>query len=134
MKIDPDNFYLVIKPHRKTTDFEEVFIEEQRNLTDLKNLFEIYKTEDIHGIYNDPIEARTEADLLWRKHGMTSDNTAINPNNAERRFSGFIKELTKISNKYQIAIQSTGGVSIFNDKEKIKYDEDHTSGDLNAYW
>lgn len=52
----------------------------------------------------------------------------------EIRFAGFISELENISKKYGIEIHSTGGVFIYDEKIKeIKYQTDHTSGDLETY-
>lgn len=51
----------------------------------------------------------------------------------EKRFRNFVIELTKLSKKYAIAIESTGGVRIFPDSgyvADIQYGTDATSGDL----
>ena len=53
----------------------------------------------------------------------------------EKRFDFFCKELGKISKKYGVLIQSTGGVIILSDEDKSEiknlfYVNDHTSGDL----
>ncbi len=50
------------------------------------------------------------------------------------RFGKFVKDLERISSKHGIAIQSVGGVYIFDDPIKITYDKDHTSGDLIPSW
>ena len=49
------------------------------------------------------------------------------------RFKEFTKELAKLSKKYKIAVDSTGGVRIFKkdaDLSNIEYSTDPTSGDL----
>lgn len=49
----------------------------------------------------------------------------------QERFEKFIKELEKISVKYNIIIRSIGGVAILEeDINMIEYSKDHTSGDL----
>jgi len=54
-------------------------------------------------------------------------------NEISKKFQDFGDKLEKISNKYKIAINSIGGVNIFDKKIKkeIKYDCDYTSGDIN---
>ena len=51
----------------------------------------------------------------------------------EVNFQGFVKELTELSKKYNVAISSTGGVHIYDPNEDlsdIKYTTDSSSGDL----
>ena len=61
-------------------------------------------------------------------------NEAFNANkDEEKRFLEFTKELAKISKKYKIAIESTGGVYIFKEDvnlDNLEYSTDATSGDL----
>jgi len=51
-----------------------------------------------------------------------------------QRFSKFIDELQKLSLKYDIMIQSTGSVNIYQPGEikTISYSKDYTSGDLDV--
>ena len=53
----------------------------------------------------------------------------------QERFEAFTEELSKLSNKYGIAIQSVGGVRIFEEGEllEVRYSNDSTSGDLYHY-
>lgn len=52
----------------------------------------------------------------------------------EKRFEGFVTELEGLSKKYGIEIRAVGGVYIYNENIKeIKYQTDHTSGDLETY-
>jgi len=53
----------------------------------------------------------------------------------QERFEAFTEELSKLSNKYGIAIQSVGGVRIFEEGEllEVRYSNDSTSGDLYPY-
>jgi len=53
----------------------------------------------------------------------------------QERFELFTAELSKLSNKYGITIQSVGGVRIFEEGEllEVKYSNDYTSGDLYPY-
>jgi len=44
-------------------------------------------------------------------------------------YNNFIKELTILSKKYGVVVQSTGGVMI-GKVEQIEYGTDYTSGDL----
>ncbi|MBR09460.1 MAG: hypothetical protein CMP48_17465 [Rickettsiales bacterium] len=50
------------------------------------------------------------------------------------RFRKFVKDLERISTENGIAIQSVGGVYIFDGPIKITYHKDHTSGDLLPSW
>lgn len=47
----------------------------------------------------------------------------------QERFEKFVKELEKISIKYQVILFVTGGV-IMDEFDMIKYSKDYTSGDL----
>lgn len=53
----------------------------------------------------------------------------------QQRFELFVSELEKISNKYKISLDCTGGVSIFQENSNIEitYDNDSSSGDLLSY-
>jgi len=53
----------------------------------------------------------------------------------QERFELFTKELSKLSNKYGVTIQSVGGVRIFAKGEllEVEYSSDSTSGDLFPY-
>ena len=53
----------------------------------------------------------------------------------QQRFEAFTKELSELSNKYSITIQSIGGVIIFEEGEllEVEYSNDSTSGDLFPY-
>lgn len=48
----------------------------------------------------------------------------------EKNFRKFTEELAKLSKKYGVALQVTGGVMI-GEIDRIEYDCDPTSGDLN---
>jgi len=53
----------------------------------------------------------------------------------QERFELFTEELSKLSNKYGVTIQSIGGVRIFAEGEllEVQYSSDSTSGDLYPY-
>ena len=53
----------------------------------------------------------------------------------QERFELFTEELSKLSMKYGITIQSIGGVRIFEEGEllEVEYSNDSTSGDLYPY-
>jgi len=53
----------------------------------------------------------------------------------QKRFEAFTEELSKLSMKYSITIQSIGGVTIFEEGEllEVRYSNDSTSGDLYPY-
>jgi len=53
----------------------------------------------------------------------------------QERFELFIAELSKLSMKYGITIQSSGGVRIFAEGEllEVEYSSDSTSGNLYHY-
>lgn len=55
-------------------------------------------------------------------------------NEMRQRFAKFIDELQKLCLKYDIVIESTGGVSIYqpNEIKTITYSKDYTSGDLDV--
>jgi len=50
----------------------------------------------------------------------------------QERFELFTKELSELTMKYGITIQSVGGVRIFEEGEllEVEYSSDYTSGDL----
>lgn len=50
------------------------------------------------------------------------------------RFQAFTKQLGHLSSKYGIAVRSVGGVYFFEGPIKIKYSDDHTSGNLDPLW
>lgn len=47
----------------------------------------------------------------------------------QKQFTKFVNELKKLSKKYGVAIQSTGGIAL-GEIEDIIYSNDFTSGDL----
>jgi len=53
----------------------------------------------------------------------------------QERFELFTEELSKLTMKYGITIQSVGGVRIFEEGEllEVEYSSDSTSGDLYPY-
>lgn len=55
-------------------------------------------------------------------------------NEEQKRFEQFTKELAKLSKKYGIVLQVTGGVYIEKDGDikSIVYTDDASSGDLNS--
>lgn len=50
--------------------------------------------------------------------------------NQQQRFTQFTSELAKLSEKHGIAIQSIGGITIYDDPIDIQYTNDASSGDL----
>lgn len=48
----------------------------------------------------------------------------------EKRFQRFVSELETISNRYGIAVTVTGGVDDVPETAVVKYQRDHTSGDI----
>jgi hypothetical protein len=56
----------------------------------------------------------------------------------EQNFNRFMVELTKISLKYGVSIQCTGGVDIFDPQDEPIFegykDIDYTSGDIEPDW
>ena len=50
------------------------------------------------------------------------------------RFQVFIKQLGHLSSKYGIAVRSVGGVYFFDGPIRIRYSDDHTSGNLDPLW
>jgi len=50
----------------------------------------------------------------------------------KQRFDGFVTGLEKLSAKYGVVLQVTGGVVIYDEGEikSVRYDRDYTSGDL----
>ncbi|WP_148639270.1 hypothetical protein [Aquimarina longa] len=134
MKIDMENIYIVMQPYPQIEDFEEIFIDAQRNLADLQDLFSGgIRADTIYGIYTDRKSALKDAKKLWntilKEKGMST-----NTENQRTRFQKFVTALEKLSNTHNIAIQSIGGVYIFDKPVDITYDADHTSGDLIATW
>ncbi|WP_271729087.1 hypothetical protein [Aquimarina algiphila] len=133
MKIDTESLYIVMQSHPKVTDFEELFFDAERNLADLNDLFSGgIGAEDIYGIYTDRKSALKDALNLWEQ--ITSAKNDPMENNKKIRFQQFVGELEKLSNKYNVAIDSIGGVYIFDEPMEINYDPDETSGDLVSSW
>lgn len=54
----------------------------------------------------------------------------------QERFEKFTEELSELSLKYDIVIQSIGGIKIFykNSLKVVSYDNDSTSSDLIPYY
>ncbi len=133
MKIDTESLYIVMHPHPRTEDFEEIFVDAERNLADLKDLFSGgIEARDIFGIYTDRKSALKDALKLWEKV-LKLEDVSANKNRKER-FGEFVEELEMLSNKHNIAIESIGGVYIFKTPMIITYDPDETSGDLISTW
>ena len=133
MKIDTEHLYIVMQPHPRTEDFEEIFVDAQRNLGDLKDLFSgDISASDIYGLYTDRKSALKDALKLWEGVLKTMETKA--GDNKKGRFEEFVDELEMLSNKHHIAIESIGGVYIFDNPMIITYDPDETSGDLIASW
>ncbi|TSE03944.1 hypothetical protein FOF46_28175 [Aquimarina algiphila] len=132
MKINTESIYIVMQPYPGIEDFEELFVDAERNLADLEDLFSGgIKAKDIFGLYTDKKSALKDALKLWKE--VTKEKTPIDDNKKER-FREFVTGLEKLSNTHNIAIAAVGGVYIFDEPQIITYDEDHTSGDLVAYW
>ena len=104
--------------HKWSPDTHRFFIpEEEKHLDSLKETVEEFFTPT----------------AKWRgcspevyKNGKNSDDDQRRAN-----FYKFTEELGKLSAKFGITIQSTGGV-VFGDFYEVEYNMDHTSGDLNA--
>ena len=61
---------------------------------------------------------------------MAANNTTMQ---AEQNYDRFITELTALTRKYGVAIQSVGGVYLADERgefDKLTYTTDITSGDL----
>lgn len=125
MKIDlHTDIYLVFKPGPDTEEEEDLFdgkpIDLGHFLEKVQAGLDIY---NIHGMYTSKEEAVKEVKKIF---GFQESE--------EVRFKKFVKGLTELSTKHGIAIQSTGGVYFFDRPIPINYSDDHTSGDLEAYW
>lgn len=133
MKIDTQNLYFVMKPYPNIGDFEEIFVDAERNLADLDDLFSGgFGSDNFYGIYTDRESALKDAEMLW-ENVLKEKNMKPNEN-VKERFREFVEELEMLSNKHNIAIQSIGGIFIFDDPMIISYDADETSGDLISNW
>ena len=84
-------------------------------------------------MYTDRKSALKDALELWENHLKLKNPDAIDDQKKER-FGEFVDELEMLSNKHNIAIQSIGGVYIFENPMRISYDADETSGDLISEW
>jgi len=56
----------------------------------------------------------------------------------QKRFELFTSELEKISKKYGVTLDVTGGVKVYNENDmkdiiSVQYDNDSSSGDLQSY-
>ena len=75
-------------------------------------------------------------DITQAKRGLqgTKGSRQKKFGSPQERFRKFTRELSLLSSKYGIAIDSTGGVYLLDGPAKIIYSDDHTSGDLEAFW
>lgn len=128
MKIDLNKLYVVYKP-TEHSEMVDVFENRPNSLEDLFSQVRGGLTFDkVHAIYTTKDGAKREAEKVFAEKpqgGEESERT---------RFSKFTKELAKLSSKYGIAIQSTGGVYYFDKPIRITYRDDPTSGDLDPSW
>lgn len=136
MKIDTENMYFVMKPFPQVENFEELLVDTERNLADLEDLFSGgIEAKDIYGIYTDRKSALKDALTLWEDILKNEEMEKMPIEDSRKiRFQDFVEELEMLSNKHNIAIQSIGGVYIFEDPQIINYDADETSGDLISNW
>ena len=133
MKIDTENMYIVMQLYPQIEDFEEIFVDAERNLADLEDLFSGgMGANAIYGIYTDRKSSLKDAKILWQNVLHKKDGK---PNkNKKERFGEFVEELKILSNKHNIAIEAIGGVYLFDVPAHITCDADPTSGDLIAKW
>ena len=135
MKLDLKKFYVVYTPE-DISEKVDVFSGYPNDITGLFNQFRGgLQVDRIYGIYSTKTAAQKDADTLWNKHlkeRKEKRKTAQLSN--QERFKDFVKQLEIISSKTGIAIESIGGVYIFDGPEEITYDNDHTSGDLISQW
>jgi len=125
-----DKFFVVYKP-TKYSDKADVFDGKPTTLQGLYNQFKGgLKPDMIYAIFTNKQEAQDEADILEvLRLSMKKDFDPFNLG-IEERFKLFIRAFEELSTKYGIIVTSTGGVTILNKKEDIRYDEDYTSGDI----
>jgi hypothetical protein len=75
----------------------------------------------------------TKEELELANHYMSTRSESLKEETLKEsngsNFKSFVKELEKLSKKYGVAIQAIGGVK-FADIDRIKYNDDDTSGDL----
>ena len=135
MKLDLKKFYVVYTPEA-ISEKVDVFSGYPNDITGLFNQFRGgLKVDRIYGIYSTKTAAQKDADTLWNKHQKErKGKRKMTQLSNQERFKDFVKQLEIISSKTGIAIESIGGVYIFDGPEKISYDKDYTSGDLIPQW
>ncbi|WP_378182060.1 hypothetical protein [Aquimarina sp. SS2-1] len=135
MKLDLKKFYVVYKP-KAISEKVDVFSGYPNDINGLLNQFRGgLKTDMIYGVYSSKTSAQKDADALWNKHLKNrKEKKKISQLSNKERFKDFVAQLEVISSKTGIAIQTIGGVLIFDGPEEITYDNDHTSGDLIPKW
>ena len=135
MKLDLKKFYVVYTPDY-ISEKVDVFSGYPNDITGLFNQFRGgLKVDRIHGIYSTKTAAQKDADALWNKHlKERKEKRKTTQFSNQERFKDFVEQLEIISSKTGIAIESIGGVYIFDGPEEIAYDNDHTSGDLIPQW
>ncbi|UZO81384.1 hypothetical protein NBT05_02665 [Aquimarina sp. ERC-38] len=134
MKINLNKLYIVYNPGIQSGK-ADVFNGKPTDITGLR--YQFYRglvADQVYGIYTTKASAQKAADRLRK----TSPHTPLEGNKPSKdkkeRFREFIAGLEELSSKHGIAIQSIGGVLIFEYPIPIIYDEDHTSGDLIPNW
>lgn len=130
MKIDLNKLYVVYKP-TKSSEMVDVFDGRPDSLEGLFNQVRGGLTFDmVHAIYTSKDGAKKEAEKIFADRAEVAENKK----SVKNRFQQFTKDLAKLSSKYGIAIQSTGGVYFFDNPVRVTYRDDHTSGDLDPHW
>lgn len=129
-----EEFYVVYKP-AFDSEKTDIFSGQKTTIQNLCNQFHGGLTpEMIQGIYTKKSEAEKEAEILFQKVLSMRDDENPFSFPKEIRFKKFVLALEELSTKFGIAIQSTGGLTILNERMKIGYSKDHTSGDLDVYY
>ena len=96
------------RPYPNIVDFEEIFVDEKRNLGDLDDLFSGgIGSENFYGIYTNREPAFKDALKLWENIKKEKEMETTE-DQRKKRFQEFVEELEMLSNKHNIAIESIG--------------------------
>jgi hypothetical protein len=125
-----EELFVVFKPTFESEE-SDIFSGQATTLQSLYNQFiGGLKPDMIHGVYTKIREAEKEADMLYKALLSTRNENDPFTFPMKERFKMFVHALEEISTKYGVAVYSTGGVKILNNKQDIVYSDDHTSGDI----
>ncbi len=113
MKLNLEKLYIVYKPdiHSEKVD---VFDGRPIDIFRLRSeFFGGLEADHVYGMYTSKAAAQKAADHLWKTSPFTKARESKPSRDKKERFRDFISGLEELSSDHGIAIQSIGGVLIF---------------------